>query len=319
MGKKITIEEFIERAKKKYGNTYDYSLVNYQRMHVHVKIICKKHGIFKVTPANFLSPRHFSIGCPECGKISSKKNHAHRLTINEFKKRIYKKYGNKFNLNKVVYINNSTPAKIICKKHGEFFVRPDAFFISKYGCKECGKKYQYEHKKTKFDVFLQRAKKKYNDKFDLSQINYINYQTKIKIICPVHGIFYKEPYKFIRQKHGCYKCSIDAVQKSREKQGLIIGRQNLPEQDSYYNEVMKYTERSYKKYFSNKKRGKTIHIDHIYSISAGFINKVPPEILGHCSNLRLINARYNVLKGAKCDKTLEQLFFDYDKCKKLIK
>lgn len=58
-------------------------------------------------------------------------------------------------------------------------------------------------------------------------------------------------------------------------------------------------------------RGKEYHLDHIYSRKAGFDNSVPPEVIGHWTNLRLIEAKINNGKSAGCDKTIEKLYEDY--------
>lgn len=50
MPKKVTTEEFIEKAKKIHGDRYDYSLVDYVRANIPVKIICKVHGVFEQNP-----------------------------------------------------------------------------------------------------------------------------------------------------------------------------------------------------------------------------------------------------------------------------
>lgn len=39
-------EEFIKAAQEIRGDKYDYSLVNYKRMDIKVKIICPVHGEF---------------------------------------------------------------------------------------------------------------------------------------------------------------------------------------------------------------------------------------------------------------------------------
>lgn len=44
--KKLTTEEFIERARKIHGNKYDYSKVNYVNAKTKVCIICPIHGEF---------------------------------------------------------------------------------------------------------------------------------------------------------------------------------------------------------------------------------------------------------------------------------
>jgi hypothetical protein len=60
-----TTEEFIDEAKLVYGeNTYDYSLVDYQKNDSNVKIICKQHNIFLQTPSSHLR----GSGCPSCAK-----------------------------------------------------------------------------------------------------------------------------------------------------------------------------------------------------------------------------------------------------------
>jgi hypothetical protein len=60
-----TTKEFIEKAIKKHGTTYDYSISNYIEKNEPVEIICKIHGPFKQLPTD-----HYinGAGCPECKK-----------------------------------------------------------------------------------------------------------------------------------------------------------------------------------------------------------------------------------------------------------
>jgi very-short-patch-repair endonuclease len=60
--KKRTTEEFIIKAKEIHGDKYDYSLIEYIKSDIRVKIICKEHGIFTQTPQKHLHKR----GCPIC-------------------------------------------------------------------------------------------------------------------------------------------------------------------------------------------------------------------------------------------------------------
>ena len=57
MAKKLTTEEFIEKARRAHGDKYDYSKVDYVNNSTPVTIICKKHGEFKVRPVDFLRSR----------------------------------------------------------------------------------------------------------------------------------------------------------------------------------------------------------------------------------------------------------------------
>jgi hypothetical protein len=49
------------------------------------------------------------------------------------------------------------------------------------------------------------------------------------------------------------------------------------------------------------------HLDHIYSITSGYINKVPPQIIGCIHNLRFIPALDNQIKKTKNDISLKKL------------
>ena len=60
--KKLTTEEFIEKAKLVHDNLFEYSKVNYLRNNLKVKITCSIHGIFEQQPDSHLQ----GIGCPIC-------------------------------------------------------------------------------------------------------------------------------------------------------------------------------------------------------------------------------------------------------------
>lgn len=85
----------------------------------------------------------------------------------------------------------------------------------------------------------------------------------------------------------------------------------------YYDSVWKFTEQSWKDSFDlintqRKQRSKNA-LDHIYSIQQGFRDNIPPYIIGHWTNLRIITLIENSRKGMRCDKTIDQLFDDFFK------
>ena len=61
--KKLTKQDFIEKAILIHGNKYDYSKVKYNNALTKIIIICPKHGSFLQTPNKHLRKR----GCPSCG------------------------------------------------------------------------------------------------------------------------------------------------------------------------------------------------------------------------------------------------------------
>lgn len=54
--------EFVGKAKNIHGDKYLYDSVEYISAHVHVEVLCKKHGPFWVTPNHHLSGKN----CPKC-------------------------------------------------------------------------------------------------------------------------------------------------------------------------------------------------------------------------------------------------------------
>ena len=60
--KKLTLEQFITKAKQVHNNKYDYSKVKYINAKTKVSIICALHGEFTQTAGDHLSNK----GCPKC-------------------------------------------------------------------------------------------------------------------------------------------------------------------------------------------------------------------------------------------------------------
>ena len=55
-------------------------------------------------------------------------------------------------------------------------------------------------------TFITKAKNIHRDKYDYTLVNYINAHTKIKIVCPEHGVFEQTPNSHLCN-HGCAKCA----------------------------------------------------------------------------------------------------------------
>ena len=59
-------------------------------------------------------------------------------------------------------------------------------------------------RKTK-EQFIKEAKIIHNNKYDYSLVEYKNSSTKVKIICPIHGIFKQKPSTHLHEG-GCIEC-----------------------------------------------------------------------------------------------------------------
>ena len=61
--------------------------------------------------------------------------------------------------------------------------------------------------KYKTKLFISKAKKIHGSKYDYSQSKYVNIKTKVKIICPIHGVFEQLPNNHILKAQRCPACT----------------------------------------------------------------------------------------------------------------
>lgn len=125
-----------------------------------------------------------------------------RLTTEEFIIKSKSIHKDEYDYSLVEYENNHTKIKIICKKHGVFEQIPSKHINQKQGCPKC-----YGSKRKTMDVFINESEKIHNKEYDYSLVEYINNETKVKIICKKHGIFEQRPINHIYKNYGCPICS----------------------------------------------------------------------------------------------------------------
>jgi Zn finger protein HypA/HybF involved in hydrogenase expression len=186
--RKITQEEFINKASIKHNSRYIYSLTNYINIKTKIKIICPDHGVFEQSPDGHLHGQ----GCPKCdGKNKS---------TNDFKMETTKIHGNKYDYSLVEYINNENKIKITCPDHG-VFEQPPHNHLKGQGCPICSNNNLLKTRET----FIQDAKSIHGDKYNYSLVIYTNNKIKVKIICPKHGEFIQRPSTHLSGS-GCPTC-----------------------------------------------------------------------------------------------------------------
>ena len=210
MSRKLTKEEFIQKAIARHGDKYDYSKVDYVNNSTKVTIICPIHGEFEQIPSDHLRGK----GCPRCGG-------GIKLTKEEFIQKAIARHGDKYDYSKVDYKGCRTKVTIICPIHGEFEQKPNNH-LSGYGCPRCGGGI----KLTK-EEFIQKAIARHGDKYGYSKVDYINNSTKVTIICPIHGEFKQMPRDHL-SGCGCPVC------KSSKLEGRV--RNSLSEYNIIFEE-----------------------------------------------------------------------------------
>ena len=115
-------------------------------------------------------------------------------------------HGDKYDYSKVVLKKSGDKICIICPTHGEFWMKYGNHLNGKQGCPKCGLITRSEKRKKTFEQFVFDAKQVHGDKYDYSKVEYINTDSYVTIICPIHGEFEQRPYHHI-SGNGCPKCN----------------------------------------------------------------------------------------------------------------
>ena len=198
-----TKEEFIKKAREIHGDKYDYSKVEYDGAHTKVCIICPEHGKFEQRPSGHLK----GYGCPKCANEA--KSERCRSSKEDFIKKSRKVHGDKYDYSKVDYVNAQTKVCIKCPVHGEFWQIP-YHHTKGCGCTKCMGDKTRERLTLSKEEFIKKAREVHGDKYDYSNVDYINAKTKVCIICPEHGEFLQKPNNHT-QGQGCPKCGGSCV------------------------------------------------------------------------------------------------------------
>lgn len=247
--------DFVNKALAKHGKTYDYSKTIYVNSKTKVIIICKSHGEFLQSPSKHLRGQ----GCPKCSGNFKE-------TTKSFIEKSNLKHGFKYDYSKTVYVNCDTKVSIICPEHGLFVQTPYAH-LNSCGCIECAKKIAIiNRRKYTFNEFVNRSINSHGNKYDYSKSKYVNENTKVEIICSIHGSFFQSPSEHINRKQGCKKCSsIKSRADLMHTKDSFIKEANLRHGNKY-----DYSKIDYYNYFSPieivcKKHGSFMQLprDHI--------------------------------------------------------
>ena len=185
---------FIEKARAKHGDRYDYSRVVYVHSKRKVIFSCGKHGVFEQTPCNHLNGK----GCAKCsGK--------HTYSTKEWIQEAIAVHGDRYGYDRVVYVRSRDKVTISCGKHGDF-EQIAGNHLQGQGCPKCGLE-ELAAKATQKakDSFIEKARAIHGDRYDYTNVEYVNAKTKVSITCANHGDFEQIPNNHL-EGNGCPSC-----------------------------------------------------------------------------------------------------------------
>jgi hypothetical protein len=191
-----------------------------------IHILCNIHGIIEVIISELLRKKVGDIGCKKCCRKGAAKR---TLDLKIFMDRAGNIHKNndgtpKYDYSESLYIGMERDITIKCHLHG-YFTQNAASHVNEKssggaaGCKDCGKEEGHEKIRLGRDNFVSESQKQHiNDdgtpKYDYSlsyvnkitgNVEYITIDDKVKIICPIHGVFKQIAYDH-RKGKGCTYC-----------------------------------------------------------------------------------------------------------------
>ena len=126
--RKLTTEQWIEKARAVHGDRYDYSNVEYVNAKTKVHIVCRSHGAFKQSPDHHARGR----GCNGC------KTDMARKTISQFVIESRAIWGDRYDYSNTEYTRSEDRVEILCREHGcTFDQNPSSHIRGHQGCPYC--------------------------------------------------------------------------------------------------------------------------------------------------------------------------------------
>ena len=106
------------------------------------------------------------------------------------------------------YNGNKNYIMVRCIIHDYIFQTKPNWLKSGSGCQKCYNDRRGLLRRKEINVFIRESQVLHNDKYDYSKVEYVNNNTKVCIICPIHGEFWQKPNKHLNGQ-GCPYCAIE--------------------------------------------------------------------------------------------------------------
>ena len=213
--KKITQQEFIEKASEVIAPHLDLSQFVYSGFAEKSLVTCSTHGEFQIRASSILR----GDGCPKCGVI--KRANAKKMSIQEFLARALDVHGDRYDYSRVHLVSQKTKINIICKDHGEFSQEPHSHLKGK-GCKKCANEATGDRSRMPTETLIAKLKEVHGDAYDYGRVG-VRIGNKVTVVCPKHGDFTASISNLLNRRSGCPKCGSEkAGRKARYDYARLV-------------------------------------------------------------------------------------------------
>ncbi|QZI89577.1 hypothetical protein SIPHO076v1_p0044 [Vibrio phage PS34B.1] len=196
MARRLTTEEFVEKAREVHGDRYGYGRTVYVNARSKVVITCPVHGDFEQDPRSHTNGN----GCAKCAVLSTVS--ALTSTTEEFIEKARAAHGDRYGYERAVYVRNSDKITITCPVHGDFPQIPSGH-LSGRGCGRC----TTLARTLTTEEFVEKARLTHDGKYNYDRAVYVTNKKKLIITCHEHGDFEQTPKDHL-QGRGCPNCAL---------------------------------------------------------------------------------------------------------------
>jgi uncharacterized protein with PIN domain len=190
-------KSFIAKAKSLFGDRFDYNNTEYVNDDTRLNFTCSTHGKIQIYPI-----QHINAGCPSCN-LDERRAELKRWE-GRFIRNAKQIHGNKYDYSKVNYINLERAITIFCLEHDSFELSPRKHKEGQ-GCPLCEKELSIRSVILTRELTISQFRKLHGERYDYSDVEYVNVETPIKIICSIHGSFLQTP-RIHKEGSGCPQC-----------------------------------------------------------------------------------------------------------------
>jgi transposase-like protein len=179
----LPAEEFLTRAKQKFGDRFDYSDTEYKNMKIPICIKCKIHGKFTQMPDHHLKSVH---SCPKC--VLDWRELPRREQLQLTTQEIIQLYQNGKTSQEIAILAHCSNVLILdILRENNIKITPSAWDLKPP------------------DILLKEFAEVHGNKYDYSLVDYRGGHKSIIIGCPIHGNFSQRPHGHLTGQ-GCPKC-----------------------------------------------------------------------------------------------------------------
>lgn len=184
MKPRMTTEQFIARARERYGDAFSFERCEYRNMKTPVLVTCPEHGEVEVNPDSFLNRAR--IGCPRCSKATPKK--PRKYTTESLVAAYREIWGDEFDYSGVEYVGWRDKVRITHRECGRTFWQAPASHL-KYGCQKCSAiRRGAETRASTGEAFIARAQEIHGHQYCYGAVSFKSMKDKVLVRCRKHDI-----------------------------------------------------------------------------------------------------------------------------------